>query len=194
MKYSLMFLIFTASYLNAINFKEGNKEFPYQIWFGGGIGALGTADGRLININASLNYSKNDRIFKFRGILARELVILGPRPDDEVWELGLLYGGHSTKGKVSVSYLAGISYTGGSYKGDRLDSGYYEELTFGTFGLPLEIQFNAKLLEYVGFSIILFADINPDKSYGGVNFAILLGQLPGLTGTTHFKRLKFSLY
>jgi len=182
MKYSLMFLIFTASYLNAINFKEGNKEFPYHIWFGGGIGALGTADGRLININASLNYSNNDRIFKFRGILARELVILGPRPDDEVWELGLLYGAHSTKGKVSVSYLAGISYTGGIYKGDLLGSDmlndYYEEITFETFGIPLEVQLDINALELLGFSVTLYADINPDKIYGGVNFSILVGNLP----------------
>lgn len=29
-------MIFTASYLNAINFKEGNKTFPYYLWFGAG--------------------------------------------------------------------------------------------------------------------------------------------------------------
>ncbi|MFA7123003.1 MAG: hypothetical protein WC212_03115 [Candidatus Delongbacteria bacterium] len=181
-KYYLVILLVISVALSAINFKEGNKEFPYHIWFGGGIGALGTADGRLININASINYSNNDRIFKFRGILARELVILGPRPDDEVWELGLLYGGHSTKGKVSVSYLAGISYTGGIYKGDLLGSDmlndYYEEITFETVGIPLEVQLDINVLKFIGFSVTLFADINPDKIYGGVNFSILVGNLP----------------
>lgn len=182
MKYFLLFMIFTASCLNAINFREGNKPFPYHIWFGGGIGTLGTADGRLISINASINYSKNDRIFKFRSILARELVVLGPRPDDEIWELGLLYGRHSTKGKVSVSYLAGLSYTGGIYKGDLLGSDmlndYYEEITFETFGIPLEVQLDINALELLGFSVTLYADINPDKIYGGVNFSILIGRLP----------------
>jgi len=152
------------------------------IWIGGGVGTLGTADGGLVNINASLNYSKNDRIFKFRGILAEELVVLGPRPNDEVWELGLLYGGHSTKGKVSVSYLAGISYTGGIYKGDLLDSDmlndYYEEITFETVGIPLEIQLDINALEFIGFSVTIYADINPDKSYTGINLNILIGRLP----------------
>lgn len=190
MKYFLLFLIFTASCLNASNLMDDQSRGSF-LWFGGGVGALGTDDGTLSEINASINYSKNGHIFKLRTIYSAEMTLLNlfdREPNDEVWELGLLYGLRPFNDNANISFHAGISYTGGSYKGDRLDSGYYEVLTFGTVGLPLEIQFNAKLLEYVGFSIILFADINPDKSYGGVNFAILLGQLPGLTGTTHFKK------
>lgn len=197
MKYFLLFLIFTASCLNAFNLMDDQSRGSF-LWFGGGVGALGIDDGSLFNINASINYSKHGHIFKLRAINTTEITLLElfePRqPNDEVWELGLLYGLRPFNDNANISFHAGISYTGGSYKGDRLDSGYYEVLTFGTVGLPLEIQFNAKLLEYVGFSIILFADINPDKSYGGVNFCILLGQLPGLTGTTHFKRFQSSLY
>jgi hypothetical protein len=181
LKYFLLFLIFTASCLDASNFMDDQSHGSF-IWFGGGVGTMGTADGDLFNINASINYSKNDRIFKLRGLLAEELVILGPRPNDEVWELGLLYGRRSTNGKVSVSYLAGISYTGGIYKGDLVGSDmlndYYEELTFETFGIPLEVQFDVNLLKYIGFSIIVYADVNPDKIYIGVNFCILIGRLP----------------
>ena len=184
-------MILSATYLNAFNLMEDQIRGSF-LWFGGGVGALGADDGTLPEINASINYSKNCHIFKLRAINTTERTLLElsePRqPNDEVWELGLLYGLRPFNDNANISFHAGISYTGGSYKGDRLDSGYYEVLTFGTVGLPLEIQFNAKLLEYVGFSIILFADINPDKSYGGVNFCILLGQLPGLTGTTHFKK------
>lgn len=197
MKYFLLFLIFTASCLNAFNLMDDQSRGSF-LWFGGGMGILGIDDGSLSDINASINYSKNCHIFKLRAIHSAEMTLLElfepGQPNDEVWELGLLYGLRPFNDNANISFHAGISYTGGSYKGDRLDSGYYEVLTFGTVGLPLEIQFNAKLLEYVGFSIILFADINPDKSYGGVNFAILLGQLPGLTGTTHFKRFQSSLY
>jgi hypothetical protein len=196
-KYYLIVLLAIAVALSAINLMDDQSRGSF-LWFGGGGGALGTDDGTLSEINASLNYSKNAHIFKLRAIHTAEMTLLElfepSQPNDEVWELGLLYGLRPFNDIANISFHAGISYTGGSYKGDRLDSGYYEVLTFGTVGLPLEIQFNAKLLEYVGFSIILFADINPDKSYGGVNFAILLGQLPGLTGTTHFKRFQSSLY
>lgn len=181
MKSIIIIMIFTASCLNAINFKEGQSDDNF-IWVGGGVGSLVTADGSLVNINTSINYLKNDRIFKLRGIFADELVVLGPRPNDEVWELGLLYGRHSTKGKVSVSYLAGISYTGGIYKGDLLGSDmlneYYEELSFETIGIPMEVQLEINALQFIGFSVIMYADINLDKIYGGVNLSIIIGHLP----------------
>jgi hypothetical protein len=181
MKYFILFLIFTASYLNAINFKEGQSQ-DRSIWIGGGVETLITADGSLYGINASINYSKNDRIFKLRGILAEELVITGPRPNDEVWELGLLYGHHLTKGKVSVSFLAGISYTGGIYRGDRLYSDmfdvYYEELTYETFGLPLEIQLDLNRARPFGLSLSAFGNINAEKSFAGLSLNLLLGRLP----------------
>ncbi|HAQ62718.1 TPA: hypothetical protein DCR49_12135 [Candidatus Delongbacteria bacterium] len=158
------------------------------IWIGGGVGTMDTADGGLLDMNASINYSKYDHIFKLRGIHAEEMVLFGPLPNDEVWELGLLYGRTQTYGSLSVSLLAGISYTGGIYKGDRLDIDYYEKIAFETVGIPLEAQIDVNLLTYIGLSIMFYADINLDKSYGGVNFAILLGKLPGLTGTTHFKK------
>ncbi|MGD9706750.1 MAG: hypothetical protein AB7V07_03665 [Candidatus Delongbacteria bacterium] len=177
MKYSLMFLIFTASCLNAFSLM-GERSDDRFIWVGGGVGTMDTADGGLLDINASINYSKNDRIFKLRGIHANEMVLFGPRPNDEVWELGLLYGIRSTQGKASVSFLAGISYTGGIYKGDPIENNYYEELTFETVGIPLEAQFDVNLLKYIGLSIMFYANINPDKIYGGVNLAILIGYLP----------------
>ena len=177
MKYFLLFLIFTASCLNAFNLMDEQSQDSF-IWVGGGVGTMDTADGSLLDINASINYSKNDRIFKLRGINAEEMVLFGPRPNDEVWELGLLYGLRSPNGNVSVSFLAGISYTGGIYKGDRIDIDYYEELTFETLGIPLEAQIDVNALKFIGFSIMFYADINPDQSYGGVNFSILIGRLP----------------
>ncbi|MDY0017816.1 MAG: hypothetical protein RBS89_08255 [Candidatus Delongbacteria bacterium] len=177
MKYFLLFLIFTASCLNAFSLM-GEQNDDRFIWVGGGLVTMDTDDASLVGINAFINYSKNDRIFKLRGINAAEMILFGPKPNDEVWELGLLYGLRSINGKVSVSFLAGLSYTGGIYKGDRLDNDYYEELTFETVGLPLEVQCDAKLSDYFGFSITFYADINTEKIYGGVNLAILIGYLP----------------
>lgn len=176
-------MIVSASCLNAIDYWQEQSDDRF-LWISSGIGTLNTADGNLLDINASINYSKNDRIFKLRGILAEELVIFGPRPNDEVWELGLLYGKRTTNGSLSLSFMAGISYTGGIYKGDPLGSDmfndYYEELTFETIGLPLEVQFDINALQYIGFSIMFFADINAEKIYGGVHLAILIGRIPGI--------------
>lgn len=177
MKYFLLFLVVTAPCLNAFSLMEEQSDDSF-IWVGGGVGTMDTTDGGLLGINASINYSKNNRIFKLRGIHANEMVLFGPRPNDEVWELGLLYGIRSTQGKASVSFLAGISYTEGIYKGDQIESNYYEELTFETVGIPLEAQFDVNLLKYIGFSIMFYADINPEKCYGGVNLSILIGYLP----------------
>jgi hypothetical protein len=96
--------------------------------------------------------------------------------------LGLLYGHHLTKGKVSVSFLAGISYTGGIYRGDRLYSDmfdvYYEELTYETFGLPLEIQLDLNRARPFGLSLSAFGNINAEKSFAGLSLNLLLGRLP----------------
>jgi hypothetical protein len=156
----------------------GERSDDRFIWVGGGLVTMDTDDASLVGINAFINYSKNDRIFKLRGINAAEMILFGPKPNDEVWELGLLYGLRSINGKVSVSFLAGISYTGGTYKGDKLDNNFYEELKFETVGMPLEAQFDAKLSEFFGFSIMFYADINPEKIYGGVNLSIIIGHLP----------------
>jgi hypothetical protein len=180
-KYCLTALFVTVVTLSAINFREGQSQDKF-IWIGGGVETLVTADGSLYGINASLNYTKNDRIYKFRGLLAAELVVAGPRPNEEVWELGLLYGLHSTYGMISVSYLAGISYTGGIYRGDRLYSDmfdvYYEELTFETFGLPLEIQFDINKARPFGLSLSAFSNINAENSFAGLSLNLLLGRLP----------------
>ena len=68
MKYSLLFLIFTASCLNAINFKEGNKTFPYYLWFGAGAGGMRNDTSGFLSLNVSVNFSKGHHIIKIRGI------------------------------------------------------------------------------------------------------------------------------
>jgi len=180
-KYYLIALLAIAVALSAINFKEG-QSYDRLIWIGGGVETVVTADGSLYGINASLNYTKNDRIYKFRSLLAAELVVAGPSPNDEIWELGLLYGLHLTKDEVSVSFLAGIGYTGGIYRGDRLYSDmfnvYYEELTYETFGLPLEIQLDINKTRPFGLSLSAFGNINVEKSFAGLSLSLLLGRLP----------------
>ncbi len=162
----------------------GEQNDDSFIWVGVGVGSLHTTDDCLTDFNAFVNYSKNDRTFKLRGLHAEETDVSGPKPNGELWELGLLYGLRPINGKVSVSFLAGLSYTGGTYRGDLLYSemlyDYYEELRFDTVGLPLEVHFDVNTLHFVGFSIIFYADINPEKTYGGVNLSILLGYLPYL--------------
>lgn len=175
-------MIVSASCLNAINFWEDQSQESFM-WVGAGPGTMDSPNASLLGMNTSINYLKSDHIFKLRGIYTEEMVLYGPKPNDEIWELGLLYGRRTAGGKTGVSILAGISYTGGTYKGDRLDtdpfSEDYEELTFETVGLPIELQFDVNLLKFVGFSIMFFTDINPHTIYTGVNFSILIGYLPG---------------
>lgn len=180
MKYLLLFLIFTASCLNAINFKEGNKEFPYHIWFGAGAGGMRNDTSGFLSLNVSLNFSKGHHIIKIRGIgsIADNSTPFG----EDSGDIGLLYGYRHSFENISISYLAGAAITHGSFKGDKLEGEYqypsYEMIDYKTFGFPIEVHIDMNALRPLGLSFSLFGDLNTEKSFIGFSSNILIGRLP----------------
>lgn len=181
MKYFLLFMILSASYLNAINFKEA-KSFSCGLWFNGGLGTVLTEDGDILSINTAVNLTKNNRIIKMKYFYGREFEKYSPTPELKAWEYAALYGYHSGKGPVSLSYMAGISYTGGIARGtkinDSINDDRYNEITYGTIGLPLEIEVDLNALRPFGLGFSLFCDINSENNLIGFSFNILIGRLP----------------
>jgi len=181
MKYFLLSLIFTASCLNAINFKEA-KPFTYGLWFNGGLGTVLTEDGDILSLNTAVNFAKNNRIMRMKYFYGRELEKYSPTPELKAWEYAVLYGYNSVKGILNISYMAGISYTGGIARGtkitDSTDDDHYNEITYGTIGIPLEIEVDLNALRPFGLGFAFFCDINSENNLIGFNFNILIGRLP----------------
>ena len=180
MKYFLLFLIFTASCLNAINFKEGNKTFPYHLWFSAGLGSMWTEDTSMPNLYASINFSKNNHILKLRAIGGGG--IQSPPDTERAGDIGLLYGYKQSFGNIHLSYLAGIGLTAGKYKSDRIDENFsylrYQMIDYETISLPLEIQLDLNRARPFGLGLSAFGNINAEKSFAGISLNLLIGRLP----------------
>ncbi|MBN2857670.1 MAG: hypothetical protein JXN63_04645 [Candidatus Delongbacteria bacterium] len=181
MKHFLLFMIISASYLNAITFKEGNKIFPYYLWFGAGAGVMRNDTSGFLSLNATVNFSKGHHIIKIRGIgsLADNSTAFG----EDSGDIGLLYGYRHSFGNISISYMAGTAITAGTYKGDKYfvendPAPRYEMIDYKTFGFPIEVQIDMNALRLLGLSFSLFADLNTEKSFIGFSTNILIGRLP----------------
>ncbi|HQO09062.1 MAG TPA: hypothetical protein PLK90_02875 [Clostridiales bacterium] len=182
MKYFLLFLIFTASCLNAINFKERTGPFPYHLWFSAGLGAVVTEDTGLTGGNVSINFSKYTHVIKLR-IAGGSTISCEPYNGGSAWDYGLLYGYGRSFGNIHLSYLCGISVTTGEYEGKKYfiendPSPRYEMNNFQTFGFPLEIQLDLNRARPFGLSLSAFGNINAEKSFAGLSLNLLLGRLP----------------
>ena len=180
MKYRVIYLILICSALSAINFKEGNKIFPYYLWFSAGLGSMWTEDTDMMNLYSSINYSKNTHVLKLRAIAGGP--IQGTFQDEHAGDIGLLYGYRQSFGNISISYLGGIGLTAGEYKGKKDEdfTAYtkYEMINYQAFGLPLEIQLDLNKFRPFGLSLSAFGNINTEKSFAGLSLNILIGRLP----------------
>ncbi|MHB2148479.1 hypothetical protein ACX8XP_05435 [Calditrichota bacterium LG25] len=150
-------------------------------WVAGG---LGSNDGGLtFGVNFS-GQSKNN-ILSVRYVIVQEFQLLWPDlPEENVWDVGLLYGKSAKASYGLASIAAGIGVVGGVRRGDKIGSSggffeetYYEKLTFLTVGVPIETQLFWTPFSFVGIGIYGFANLNMEKSYWGGLFSIQFGKL-----------------
>jgi hypothetical protein len=110
-------------------------------------------------------------------------------PDEDINEIGLLYGRAVRNDVFVLSAALGVSYIHGMRRGELLsravhqtyDGGKvvetYEERPFETIGLPVSLQGSAQALKVFGIVFELFGNANPERSYLGAMLGIQFGHL-----------------
>jgi hypothetical protein len=145
-------------------------------------------------LGIELGFVYKKQIFSIRGIHLKEALSKANTIGsiEKIIDVGFLYGRQLDFGGILlISASAGIAYTGGVVRGDVIYRTYnpisiftfytdhYEEKTFQTIGLPLQIEIIPGARYKLGFSFILFGNINQNYSYGGFLVCLRLGKVSG---------------
>jgi len=177
--------------------KEGDDRLYY--WFMGGFGTTAQEWSKLgTDAGMEIGLQYNNHIFLFRwnqnneadpGRVGDDDFKLNRSPDEDINEVGLLYGRGWRNDIFVFSAAAGIAYISGVRRGDLLqrniqihsDGGVvierYEERPFETVGLPIVAQISFQALEVFGVAVELFGNANPERSYMGALLGIQFGHL-----------------
>lgn len=155
-------------------------------WLSSGIG-FGSR-----GIAVGIGYMHQRRISAFSLRYIEQFFFSFSEPDERDRELGVLYGIHL---KSVLTLSAGLSISWGVRRGDASSAtNGYERRTYGTIGIPLEIQLAQPLFKktetdvssvqvgsggvQVGLGFTVFANINSQGPFYGFLINLLLGKLP----------------
>jgi len=115
-----------------------------------------------------LYYKKENELYSLRitGTVEPRMHMWGNQPDESITECGVLYG-RATKASYGVASVSGgISIVVASLY-----------TSFTTVGIPLEAQLILTPTKIFGIGFKGFANLNPQKSFGGLLFCLQIGKL-----------------
>ncbi len=118
---------------------------------------------------ANLSYQFRTHLISLRG--ATSVAIF----EDNVWDVGLLYGFATQSERFHTSFSFGVAVIGGS----RSDGLFSPSETIPTqFGFPLEANLYWRPLPNLGLGAYAAANINGDASFAGIGLSLqLFGRL-----------------
>jgi len=119
---------------------------------------------------------------KIRYSCQTEMNILGPNPQEKVWDIGVMLGASRKSLLTRMSLSTGLALVGGVRRGEFLSSNgwfssEYERLTFFTVGIPVESHFVWALSKKFGLGLILYANLNLEESFVGMAISLEFGNL-----------------
>lgn len=168
---SVLILIWSESTFT----QELSDSSTTTVWLNGGLGfsSLGSLAG-----SAAFSIKFNRLMLSVRTTANSECVELFCG-GDEFYDYGILVGFASATQKSHLSISAGIArVTGSRFEGDPGLFGSGKRTNINpTVGLPVELQYFAKLSRIFGLGIYFFANVNREKSFGGLTIGLQLGKL-----------------
>ena len=150
----------------------------------GGVGGFDTEKTGGIDAQFSIDFQKKHDQWKIRYIGGSELNLFGPTPNETFNDIGVLYGRVANYKNIQFSISGGLGIVTGIMRGAYLSSspGFfsfskYERRPYTTYGIPLEAEFNYNPFKFLGLGVIVFANINPESSFWGINFMWKIGKV-----------------
>jgi len=175
---------------------------PRVVRFALGLGGGGMGEGMDgVAARAALTRSQGrNGSITIRGAALEEFDLFGPTPAEDVWDLGVLYGGQ-TRGKWGyISAAAGVAFVGGMRRGDRISApptceGYdplgalgcasgamftpvrHEKKPFRTVGIPVELEAGLTFTRVLGLSASAWATVNGERTVTGLSLGLVFGRM-----------------
>ena len=182
--YYLVILLIVINLCTQNMFSQNLNQHYYQdLWWvniGIGAGSMNRDFSYAISFNYYLNNAHliSGRLF---GVQQRTPLISfgGSFHNENIHDLGLLYGRLIKADFGYFSLSAGASYVGGR-KYTKVAMGFgYEDLEerISTFGLPIEIQLFITPSDNFGLGFYGFYNFNLERNFFGFGFAIQYGEL-----------------
>ena len=161
-------------------------------WFNAGVGGSSIEDALSFGLSFSVHQS-GKHLISVRSIRSKQYLSRGrgDLPEQEAWEIGVLYGRtlQGVIGSASLSTGFGIvnwvrhgaflrhaeyQYFVFWYASTRKYD-IYEKRTFSTPGIPIDVQLLAVPHPFFGIGFHGFANLNPEQSYWGALLCLSLG-------------------
>jgi hypothetical protein len=167
------------------------KDTSNTFWFDFGFGPFFCRDGYGPSImGMEFSYAKKKSLFSLK--VDANIDISGwfndHFPNQEFYNLGIMYGRVKSNGKKQYSYSIGIGLIDGEMRGKYLydesstwiisyHNIVYENIKFRTINIPLEFQRNYLPFPHFGIGLNAFANINTKLISGGVLIKFRWGKL-----------------
>ena len=150
----------------------------YRLSIGIGVGTLDDGEA------ASFTYSFNDQCILLRFVQTSEFNMFGPKPDESIWDISVLYGCSARWGNWYSSVGTGIGLVHSVQRGkllrrsdEFLGSDEYESIERSVVGLSIQVEISEAPFPFMGLAIIGFANINGVRSYAGLTLCLQFGKL-----------------
>jgi hypothetical protein len=184
----LLFICLALLMLNAGNSSASAEQHSgedeakfYWITAGGG---LSSSD---VCVDISCSHGVGNSLVSLRFAACSEFVVLfsTASPIEETWDMGVLWGKTARISHSRISVSAGVGFAGGVKRGRLLSTSgswlftakRYEKIEFFTAALLVEGQLFWAEASPVGVGIYGFANLNRERSFGGVAVNVLVGKL-----------------
>lgn len=171
--------------LSRFEFKEKKPPSRWSFWVSAGIGpSLNMEESTSgLGLGGSVNLKFDYYLVQIRSTYNMEMSILGPEPQESLWEVSPMFG-FVYKGRVGwISASAGVGLVGGVRRGALIEHGEdstpdrYEEQEILNIGFPLDVQLFLKPPSFLMFGLGLnfYANLGPDNSVVGLMISIMAG-------------------
>jgi hypothetical protein len=160
------------------------------VWITLGIGPGGVTNGgsgqSWIGSQLAASWCNSAGMWTVRFSSCTEFVLLGSAdPLETVGDLGVLYGKRwSQPGLGFMSLSGGVALVHGVRRGEFIRSSggwfgtsHYEEESFVTVGLPVDVQFALAAFQGIGLAADFFGNLNSERTYGGASVSLIIGKL-----------------
>ena len=171
--------------LSKFEFKEEKPPSRWSFWVNAGLGPSVDMESSTsgLGFGGSANLRFDYYLVQIRSTYNLEMSVLGPEPQESLWEVSPMFG-FVLKGRVGwISACAGAGLVGGVKRGALIEQGEdsapdkYEEDEFINIGFPLDIQLFLKPPSFLmfGLGLNIYANLGPDNSMVGLMISIMAG-------------------
>jgi len=171
--------------LSRFKFKEEGPPSRWSFWVNAGVGPSVNMESSSsgLGLGGSVNLKFDHYLMQIRSTYNMELTVMGPEPQESLWEVSPMFG-FVLKGRVGwISGAAGVGLVGGVGRGRLIEQGQdsepdvYKKQEILDIGFPIDVQLFLKPPSFLmfGLGLNIYANLGPGNSIVGLMLSIMAG-------------------